>query len=36
VDAGYTDIAIVQVGDEGQFEFLAEAADPLLRTLRSL
>jgi G6PDH family F420-dependent oxidoreductase len=36
VDAGYTDIAIVQVGDEGQFEFLAQTAEPLLKTLRSL
>ena len=36
VDAGYTDIAVVQVGDEGQFEFLAQAAEPLLKTLRSL
>ena len=36
VDAGFTDIAVVQVGDEGQFEFLAQAAEPLLKTLRSL
>ena len=36
VDAGFTDIALVQVGDEGQFEFLAQAAEPLLKTLRSL
>ena len=36
MDAGFTDIAIVQVGDEGQFEFLAQAAEPLLKTLRSL
>ena len=36
VDAGYTDIAVVQVGDEGQFEFLARGAEPLLKTLRSL
>ncbi|HZA04828.1 MAG TPA: TIGR03557 family F420-dependent LLM class oxidoreductase [Propionibacteriaceae bacterium] len=36
VEAGFTDIALVQVGDEGQFEFLAQAAEPLLKTLRSL
>jgi G6PDH family F420-dependent oxidoreductase len=36
LDAGFTDIAVVQVGDEGQFEFLAQAAEPLLRTLRDL
>jgi G6PDH family F420-dependent oxidoreductase len=36
VDAGFTDIAMVQVGDEGQFEFLAQAAEPLLGKLRAL
>jgi G6PDH family F420-dependent oxidoreductase len=36
VDAGFTDIAVVQVGDEGQFEFLAQAAEPLLTKLRAL
>ena len=36
VDAGFTDVAIVQVGDEGQSEFLSEAAGPLLERLRSL
>src|SRR5919112_5912883 len=36
VDAGFTDIALVQVGDEGQFEFLAQAAEPLLEKLRAL
>ena len=36
VDAGFTDVALVQVGDEGQFEFLAQTAEPLLKTLRSL
>ena len=36
VDAGFTDIAVVQVGDEGQFEFLAQAAEPLLSKLRAL
>ena len=33
--AGFTDIALVQVGDEGQDRFLAEAAQPLLEKLRS-
>jgi len=33
--AGFTDIAIVQVGDEGQERFLDEAAEPLLEKLRS-
>jgi G6PDH family F420-dependent oxidoreductase len=32
--AGFTDIALVQVGDEGQDRFLAEAAEPLLAQLR--
>jgi G6PDH family F420-dependent oxidoreductase len=36
VDAGFTDIAVVQIGDEGQFEFLAQAAEPLLGKLRAL
>jgi G6PDH family F420-dependent oxidoreductase len=36
IDAGYTDIALVQVGDEGQDRFLAEAAAPLLEKLRAL
>ena len=36
VDAGFTDVAVVQVGDEGQFEFLAQAAEPLLAKLRDL
>lgn len=34
-DAGFTDIALVQVGDEGQQRFLEEAAGPLLRRLRA-
>jgi G6PDH family F420-dependent oxidoreductase len=34
-EAGFTDIALVQVGDEGQSEFLAQAATPLLEKLRS-
>jgi G6PDH family F420-dependent oxidoreductase len=33
-EAGFTDVAIVQVGDEGQDRFLAEAAAPLLAKLR--
>jgi G6PDH family F420-dependent oxidoreductase len=31
---GYTDVALVQVGDEGMDEFLDEAAGPLLEKLR--
>ena len=34
VDAGFTDVAIVQIGDEGQDRFLAEAAGPLLAKVR--
>lgn len=34
-EAGFTDIAIVQVGDEGQQRFLDEAAGPLLEKLRA-
>ncbi|MCV7216295.1 LLM class F420-dependent oxidoreductase [Mycobacterium crocinum] len=33
-EAGFTDIALVQIGDEGQDEFLANAAEPLLAKLR--
>jgi G6PDH family F420-dependent oxidoreductase len=33
--AGFTDIALVQIGDESQERFLAEAAGPLLEKLRS-
>ena len=36
LEAGFTDIAVVQVGDEGQDRFLAEAAEPLLEKLRAL
>jgi G6PDH family F420-dependent oxidoreductase len=36
IDAGFTDIALVQVGDEGQDRFLAEAAEPLLDKLRAV
>ena len=34
-EAGFTDVAVVQVGDEGQDRFLEEAAGPLLEKLRS-
>lgn len=34
-EAGFTDIALVQVGDEGQDRFLEEAAGPLLEKLRA-
>ncbi len=34
-EAGFTDVALVQVGDESQQRFLAEAAGPLLQRLRS-
>jgi G6PDH family F420-dependent oxidoreductase len=34
-EAGFTDIAMVQVGDEGQQRFLDEAAQPLLEKLRA-
>jgi len=33
-EAGFTDVAIVQVGDEEQAEFLDQAAKPLLQKLR--
>ena len=33
-EAGFTDIALVQIGDDGQDEFLHEAAEPLLDKLR--
>ncbi len=33
--AGFTDVAVVQVGDDGQERFLDEAAGPLLERLRS-
>jgi len=35
-DAGFTDVALVQVGGEHQKRFLAEAAEPLLAKLRAL
>jgi G6PDH family F420-dependent oxidoreductase len=34
-EAGFTDIALVQVGDEQQDRFLSEAAEPLLEKLRA-
>lgn len=34
-DAGFTDIALVQIGDQGQQRFLDEAAQPLLAALRA-
>ena len=36
IEAGFTDIAIVQVGDEKQDEFLQQAAGPLLEKLQAL
>ncbi len=36
VAAGFTDLAVVQVGDQGQSEFLEQAAGPLLEKLRAL
>ena len=35
VEAGFTDVAIVQIGDDGQQRFLDEAAGPLLDKLRA-
>jgi G6PDH family F420-dependent oxidoreductase len=34
-EAGFTDVAVVQVGDEGQDRFLEDAAGPLLEKLRA-
>jgi G6PDH family F420-dependent oxidoreductase len=34
-EAGFTDVAVVQVGDEGQGRFLNDAATPLLEKLRA-
>ena len=34
VDAGFTDVALVQIGDEGQEDFLAMAEKELLPALR--
>lgn len=36
IEAGFTDVALVQIGDERQDEFLAEVAGPLLERLRRL
>lgn len=36
LDAGFTDVALVQIGDESQDEFLATVAGPLLERLRAL
>jgi hypothetical protein len=33
--AGFTDICVVQIGDDGQDRFLEEAAEPLLEKLRA-
>lgn len=33
-EAGYTDVALIQIGDEVQDRFLDEAAEPLLARLR--
>lgn len=35
LEAGFTDIALVQIGDEGQQRFLDQAAKPLLAALRA-
>jgi G6PDH family F420-dependent oxidoreductase len=36
LEAGFTDVALVQIGDDSQDEFLAEVAAPLLERLRAL
>jgi G6PDH family F420-dependent oxidoreductase len=36
LEAGYTDVALVQIGGDTQDRFLAEAAEPLLTKLRAL
>ena len=36
LDAGFTDIAVIQVGDEQQDRFVTEIAEPLLEKLRGL
>lgn len=36
IDAGFTDVAIVQVGDAEQDRFVSEVAQPLLEKLRAL
>jgi hypothetical protein len=34
-EAGFTDVALVQIGGEAQDLFLEEAAEPLLQALRT-
>jgi len=34
-DAGFTDIALIQIGGDTQDQFLSEAAQPLLTALRA-
>lgn len=34
-EAGFTDVALIQIGDQQQELFLAEAAEPLLKALRA-
>jgi len=36
IDAGFTDVAIIQIGDEQQERFVTEVAEPLLERLRAL
>ena len=36
LDAGFTDVALVQVGDKNQRRFLDEVAEPLLEKIRAL
>jgi G6PDH family F420-dependent oxidoreductase len=36
LDAGYTDVALIQIGGDTQDQFLAEVAEPLLTKLRAL
>ena len=33
-EAGFTDVALIQIGGEQQDLFLSEVADPLLKALR--
>ncbi|WP_460776202.1 LLM class F420-dependent oxidoreductase [Microbacterium sp. GXF7504] len=36
IEAGFTDVAVVQIGDEQQERFVTEVAEPLLERLRAL
>jgi len=36
IDAGFTDVAVIQIGDEQQERFVTELAEPLLERLRAL